>query len=194
MGKRTMAKRIAIENFSNGIDYSIFDEFFRVLKKVNIFVWCSKLQLFEIANIFKRQGLNVDLLVWCKTNPQPTCFNNWLPDLEYCLYVREKGVRLNDGYGLKSKWYNSPINQFDKDKFKHPTIKPLQLVERHLLHATQVGDVVADFFMGSGTTCVAAKNIDRRYIGFEIDKKWFDVARNRLNNIDGNGQIGMFLM
>lgn len=194
LAQRTLSKKSAIASFSNGIDYSIFDEFFRVLKKVNIFVWCSRIQLLEIANIFADKGLNVDLLVWCKTNPQPTGNNVWLPDLEYCLYARERGVRLNDGYELKSRWYNSPINQGDKEKFAHPTIKPLKLVERHLLHTTQVGDVVADFFMGSGTTCVVAKNINRQYIGFEIDKKWFDVARNRLNKVDANGQIGMFLM
>lgn len=183
----------SLKHMSSGIDYCIFDEFFRVLKQANIFVWCSKMQLLDIMNIFAGKKLNVDLLVWCKTNPSPTCHNTWLPDLEYCLYAREKGVSLNDGYELKSKWYKSPINQADKEKFAHPTIKPLTLVERHLQHATQENDIVADFFMGSGTTCVASKNTNRRYIGFEIDKKWFDVAKNRLNKIDANGQIGMFL-
>ena len=133
-------------------------------------------------------------MVWCKHNPTPVANNTWLPDIEYCLYFREKGkTKLNDGYELKSKWYDSPINKRDKDKFNHPTIKPLELVKRHILHTTQPNDIVADFFMGSGTTCVASKYTDRQYIGFEIEEKWFKVAQDRLNNIDANGQIGLFL-
>ena len=49
-----------------------------------------------------------EILTWNKANPTPTTNNSWLPDIEYCLYFREKGVVLNDGYELKSKWYISP--------------------------------------------------------------------------------------
>lgn len=100
----------------------------------------------------------------------------------------------NDGYELKSKWYISPANKKDKDKFNHPTIKPVELVKRHLLHTTQPNDIVLDCFMGSGTTCVAAKDTGRKYLGFEISKKWFDIAENRLNNVDASGQTSMFLI
>lgn len=132
-------------------------------------------------------------MTWNKSNPTPTTNNSWLPDIEYCLYFREKGVAYNLGYELKSKWYESPANKKDKDKFEHPTIKPLALVKRHLLHTTQPNDIVADFFMGSGTTCVASKDIGRHYIGFEIEPKWFKIAEKRLNKIDASGQIGLFL-
>ena len=99
---------------------------------------------------------------------------------------------LNDGYENKSKWYTSAINKRDKDTFEHPTIKPLPLVKRHLLHATQPNDIVLDCFMGSGTTAIACKEIDRQFIGFEISEKWCKVANDRLNNIDANGQISLF--
>ena len=85
------------------------------------------------------------------------------------------------------------MNKRDKDKFAHPTIKPIELVKRHLLHTTQPNDIVLDCFMGSGTTCVACKDIGRRYIGFEIEKKWYDIAVNRLNKVDVNGQMGFLL-
>lgn len=132
------------------------------------------------------------ILVWCKTNPIPTTNNNWLSDIEYCIYVRGEGVRLNDGYELKSKWYQSPINQSDKDLYKHPTIKPLELVKRHILHSTQPNDIVLDCFAGSGTTCLAAKETGRRYIGMEIDKEYHKIAVNRLNGITAQGQISIF--
>ena len=151
------------------------------------------MQLLDIMNYFNNLKCNIDLLVWCKDNPTPQTNNVWLPDLEYCIYARENGVKLNDGYELKSKWYVSPINKKDKDKFEHPTIKPLALVKRHILHTTQPNDIVADFFMGSGTTCVASKDIGRHYIGFEIEPKWFKIAEKRLNKIDASGQIGLFL-
>lgn len=141
----------------------------------------------------KDKEIYFEVLTWNKTNPTPTINNSWLPDIEYCLYFREKGVPYNNGYELKSKWYCSPANKNDKDRFNHPTIKPLALVKRHILHTTQPNDIVADFFMGSGTTCVASKDTGRRYIGFEIEPKWFKVAKDRLDCTDANGQIGLFL-
>lgn len=187
---RIAKKQQELAFISNGIDYTILDEFARVSRKVNIFIWCSKMQLLDLMNWGGHY--NTDLLVWCKTNPQPSVNNTWLPDLEYCLYFREKGVPLNDGYENKSKWYTSAINKRDKDIFEHPTIKPLPLVKRHLLHATQPNDIVLDCFMGSGTTAVACKEIGRQFIGFEISEKWCKVANDRLNNIDANGQISLF--
>ncbi len=149
-GTSELAKRITKHNreeigfISNGIDYNILQDFKRILKKINLFIWCSKNQILDLMNYFSDMHYNI--LVWCKTNPAPNCNNNWISDIEYCLYFRENGVRLNDGYDLKSKWYCSSINKRDKDKYKHPTIKPLELVKRHLQHTTQKGDIVLDCF------------------------------------------------
>ena len=85
------------------------------------------------------------------------------------------------------------LNKKDKDLFNHPTIKPLDLVKRHLLHTTQENDIVLDCFMGSGTTAVACQETNRQYIGFEIEPKWVKVANDRLNKVDANGQQCMFL-
>lgn len=194
LGKRAMKKKQELidSDIENGFDYQILHEFVRVMRKLNVFIWCSKLQLNDIMNFFLPLNVNFELLVWAKNNPQPTVNNTWLPDLEYCLYFREKGVPLNDGYELKSKWYSSPINKKDKDLFKHPTIKPLNLVKRHLLHATQPNDIVADFFIGSGTTAVASRDIGRNFIGFENNAKWHKIAVDRLNGIEASGQTTLF--
>lgn len=181
-----------IVDLENGIDYTILDEFVRVLKKINCFIWCSKLQILDILKFFvEKHGCLFEILTWCKTNPLPTCSNKWLPDIEYCLYFRESGVKLNDGTALKKKWYISPLNTQDKEKFAHPTIKPLKLVEQHLLHATQPNDIILDPFIGSGTTAVAAKNIGRYYIGFEINPNYYNIAVKRLNNEQADGQMSM---
>ena len=190
--KSAVSQRIAkvrneyLKDISNGINYDILNEFCRILKRIYIYIyiWCSKKQIIDLLKFFvDKKGCNFELLTWNKTNPTPATNNNFLPDIEYCLMFREKGCLLNDGYELKSKWYISPINKSDKDLYEHPTIKPLELVKRHILHSTQPNDIVLDCFLGSGTTAVAAKETGRRYIGFEINKEYYDIAKDRLNGI-----------
>lgn len=183
------------DNIYDGINFDIFKEFIRVGKYINCFIWCSILQVYPILKWFNENtNTTYNILVWCKTNPAPLTNNSWLSDIEYCLYFREKnsGERLNDGYELKSKYYVSPLNQIDKALFNHPTIKPLELVKRHILHSTQQDDIVLDCFCGSGTTCLAAKETGRRYIGMEIDPEYHKIAVDRLNGITANGQTSIF--
>ena len=141
-GKSALSKRIQKTNYEdlaeirNGIDYSILDEFCRVMKKIYCFIWCSKEQIFDILKYFVEKGCKYNILVWCKTNPTPATNGVWLPDLEYCLVFKEDGTpKYADGYELKSKYYITPINKGDKDMYGHPTIKPLELVKRHIKHA-----------------------------------------------------------
>jgi len=197
IAKNIKKTSLNITSIEDGIDYQILDEFVRVMKKINCFIWCSKLQIFDIMKFFlggsiEGKEIYFEILTWNKTNPTPSTNNSWLPDIEYCLYFREKGVPLNDGYDYKSKWFLSSANIRDKNKWNHPTIKPAELVERHLLHTTQEGDIVLDCFVGSGTTCVAAKNTKRHYLGIDIEQKWVDIAKNRLSNTDATGQTSMF--
>ena len=117
----------------------------------------------------------------------------WLPDIEYCLCIKEATApRYNDGIELKSKWYISSKNKEDRDNFKHPTIKPLELVKRHILHSSNEGDTILDCFMGSGTTGVACKELNRNFIGMELDEEYFKIAKNRINGITADGQLSIF--
>lgn len=194
LSKRTEKKKFELKkaNIWSGFDMSILDQYVRVMKKINMFIWVSKMQIPDVLNYFIDKGCTFDILVWAKTNPTPSTNNNWLPDLEYCIYFREKGVSLNDGYELKSKYYHSAINKFDKDQYDHPTIKPLDLVKRHILHATKEGDTVLDTFSGSGTTCVACKETNRNYIGMEINEYFYKISIDRLNGINVGGQTTIF--
>ena len=62
----------------------------------------------------------------------------------------------------------------------HPTQKPVKLMEYLIQTYTNKGDIVLDFTCGSGTTCVAAKNLNRRFIGIELEEKYCEIARQRL--------------
>lgn len=65
----------------------------------------------------------------------------------------------------------------------HPTQKPVRLLERLLALTTQPGDVVLDPFIGSCSTAIACVNTNRKYIGFEIDKEYYDAGMNRLDKV-----------
>lgn len=182
------------QDITKGIDWKILDEFVRISKHIYAYIWCSKEQIPYLLNYFVvEKECRFNILTWNKTNSVPTTNNSWLPDIEYCLVFKEKGApKYNDGYELKSKWFVSSCNKFDKDQYKHPTIKPIQLVERHLKHSCKKGDVVLDPFVGSGTTCLAAKHLGLNYIGFEINEKYYKIAVDRLQGINQRGEMNLF--
>ena len=81
------------------------------------------------------------------------------------------------------------MNKKDKEKYKHPTIKPLPLIKKLIINSSNKGDIVLDCFSGSGTTCAAAKELERQFIGIEIDPEYHKISIDRLNGILANGQM-----
>lgn len=190
---KRMAKSVnEMQDIAYGIDFKILDELCRTMKYIYIYIWCSKKQMPDIINYFLEKGCFWELFTWHKTNPIPTCNNKFLNDTEYCLLFREKGTTLYGSYETKSKYYISSINKNDKENFLHPTIKPLELVKNHITNSTKENDIVLDCFCGSGTTCVAAKETGRKFIGIEIDPEYHKIAVDRLNGINANGQTSIF--
>jgi len=100
-----------------------------------------------------------------------------------------KNKRLADGnmtevgkYGKRNK-YGQRFNIWElanTDRSKHPAVFPEQLANDHILSWSNEGDLVLDPFMGSGTTGVACKNLDRNFIGIEMDEGYFDIASKRI--------------
>ena len=89
--------------------------------------------------------------------------------------------------GFKKEYkYKNPINLITFDKIRngsvHPTQKPVALLEYLIKTYTNENDTVLDFTMGSGSTGVASKNLNRNFIGIEKDKDYFDIARTRIND------------
>lgn len=169
---------------TSGIDYSILDELCRVMKSIYIYIWCSKSQIFDLMKYFiEKKKCLFQPIVWCKTNPIPFGANNFLADKEYCYCFYESGAKFNDGWEHKATYYVSSINTKDKELYNHPTIKPLEMIKNHILNSTKEGDVVLDCFIGSGTTAVAAKELKRHFIGFEINPEYYKIAVDRLKGI-----------
>jgi DNA modification methylase len=178
-----------------GMNLPFLKELERVCKYIYIYIWCNKNLLFQLINYYsQREDVLLDLITWGKTNPMPLCNNHFLNDTEYCLCIHEKGVMWNTNAGakVKRKCYMTSVNKEDKDNFGHPTIKPIEIIQNFILNSSKEDDIVFDPFMGSGTTCVAAKRLNRKYIGFEIEEKWFNVAKDRLQGINQKGEMNLF--
>lgn len=170
-------------NIKDGFDDEVLDEMCRVMKQVNIYLFCSQRQIKQYLDYFVGgRGCNWNLLTWHKTNPIPACGNKYLNDTEYIMFFREKGVKIYGSYETKRTFYTTLRNQEDNMRYKHPTVKPLQIVRNLVVNSTKVGGVVLDPFIGSGTTAVACAKEHRRYIGFEIDERHYRTAISRIRN------------
>ena len=193
VSSRNFMYQIEQANLDKGIDYSILDDFVRIMKKINIYIWCNKDQLYKYMEYFVgKLKCYFDIIIWNKTNVTPLCGNKYLTDKEYCLFFREKGVPVMGSYETKKTVYISSSNKEDKENFTHPNCKPINIIKNLLENSSNKGDIVLDTFVGSGTTCLACKETERKYIGMEINKEYHKIAVNRLNGINANGQTSIF--
>lgn len=173
-----------LNGIKDGFDPRVLDEICRVMKKINVYFFCSQKQIIPLLDYFvKGKKCNWNLLTWHRQNPVPACGNKYLTDTDFCLFFREKGVRIYGEYSTKFTYYVTPINQKDKKLYGHPTIKPLPIIQNLITNSSQEGDVVLDPFLGSGTTAVAAASLGRRYIGFELDEGYCEVAQKRIDEV-----------
>ena len=167
----------------DGFSKEILDEICRVMKKINLYIFCSQKQIIPLLDYFVREKkCNWNIITWHKTNPIPACGNKYLTDTEYVLFFREKGVKIYGDYQTKFTYYLTPLNQKDKIKYNHPTIKPLNIIQNFIINSSKEGEIVLDPFMGSGTTAIACMNTNRNYIGFELDKGYYDIILERIKN------------
>jgi len=123
-----------------------------------------------------------NLLVWDKQTVTPNRF--YMNRLEFCIM----------SYKNKTRFINnmSMDNLFSVKNSKgdgHPTQKPVELMKFWIKQSTQENETVLDPFMGVGATGVAARKLGRKFIGIEIEQKWFDVACKRIENADRQGEM-----
>lgn len=192
--KRYVKELIGIKD---GFDFKILDELVRVMKKVNIYLFCSQKQIPKLLDYFLnniknkehilyKRKVNWNLISWHKTNPVPACGNKYLSDTEYILFFREAGVKVFGSFNTKRTHYETPLWVKDKKIYNHPTCKPVFILENFIENSTLNGNVVLDPFMGSGSTGEAAIKKGRNFIGIEIDQGYFNTAKLRLENIVGD--------
>lgn len=89
---------------------------------------------------------------------------------------------LKDGVNLSDVWSDIPaLPHNSKEKVNHPTQKPIELIKRCVQLFSNEGDTILDFTMGSGTTGVACVELNRNFIGIELNPDYFKIAKQRVN-------------
>ena len=175
-----------IEGITSGFNLAILDELERVQKATNIYLFCSKNELPAYLNYYLPKGYKYDLLTWHKTNGAPLCGDSYMPDTEYLLFFKKPGVKIYGTPTTKKKYYVTPRNVKDKERYEHPTIKPLEIIENLVINSSIRGGCVLDPFMGSGTTGAACKKLGREFVGIEIDPHYFEIAKKRIEETGEN--------
>ena len=162
--------------------FSYIDECYRVLHKNGSFIVFNDWKnLGDISKYAESLGfVTKDMIRLEKSNPMPRNRDRrYITDYECAIWFTMP----------KAKWvFNRQDDKYQRPKFVksidkglHPTQKSLSLMEDLLKIHSNVGQVVADPFMGSGTTGVAAKNLNRNFIGIELDQGYFDIAQERIS-------------
>jgi site-specific DNA-methyltransferase (adenine-specific) len=117
------------------------------------------------------------LVTWNKPNPCPLVNGNYLPDTEYIVHAWSRGG-LHGSLADRRRFIVHPLG--DKEEGSHPNEKPVAVVSKMVRLSSAVGWTVLDPFMGSGTTGVACIRTGRRFIGIEIDPRYFKTACDRI--------------
>lgn len=177
------------------------------LLKPNGTLWVSG-TLHVIYSVgFALQQLGFKLLndiVWEKPNPPPNLACRYFTHATEILLWAAKNKkskhhfnyadmkRLNEGKQMKSVWRMTSPKKTEKIFGKHPTQKPVALIQRCIEACTVKGDRVFDPFAGSSTTGVAALALDRCFTGIELDQSYVDLSVLRLSDLQNNarGQHG----
>ena len=146
--------------------------------RVNAYFFCNKALLPKYLNYAISNKLNYDILTMNKVAPIPTKNSSYLPEIEYIIFLRSKGSYFN-GKLSYNKYFKSHKVQTNGVSNFHPTQKPLSIIRKFIELSSKEKDLVLDCFMGSGTTGVASKQLERNFVGFEINKEYCDLSNER---------------
>ena len=173
-----------LADISDGFDVDlVLNECLRILKKCNMFVFCSNKQVSKIMQWGESLGFYTTCLVWHKNNSAPFANGVWRGDIEFCIHIREKGAYFEGDASIKQKVTKLPASP---SEFGHPTEKPIRLVDKYLRIGATQGHKVFDPFMGSGTTAVACKSLGIDFVGCELDADYVVIANKRLEAVQGS--------
>ena len=169
----------------------------RVLKDDGT-IWISGTMhnIYSIGMALEEEGFKIiNNITWKKLNPPPNisckAFTHstetilWAKkDLKNVKYKFNYDImkKLNGGKQMKDVWETSLTKPKEKKYGKHPTQKPIELLERIILASTDETDLILDPFNGSGTTGIVASKLNRKYIGIEKEKTYLDLTIKRKVN------------
>ena len=162
--------------------------------KDNGTIWVSGTHhnIFSVADQLSELGFKIlNVVTWAKTNPPDNLSHRMLTHSSefiiwakktkqaYHKYNYELMKQLNDDKQMTDVWYMPAVAKWEKSCGKHPTQKPLPLLARIILASTNKNDWILDPFNGSGTTGIAAKLLERRFLGIDQDESFLELTKKR---------------
>ena len=167
---------------------------YQILKD-NGTIWISGTMhnIYSIGMALEQEGFKIiNNITWKKLNPPPNISCRYFVHSTETILWAKKDIKkekhkfnyslmreLNDGKQMKDVWESSLTKPSEKKCGKHPTQKPIEILERIILASTDVGDLILDPFNGSGTTGIVASRLNRKYIGIEKEKDFLDLTIRR---------------
>ena len=157
--------------------YSFLEELYRITSN-SICVFCGREQFSTIYSFFANKKGTVRPIVWEKTNPSPMNGQHiYLSGVEFAVWFKKSGG------GTFNAHCKNVVFRYPNGRSKlHPTEKNHDLLRDLILDNTNEYDVVFDPCCGSGSHCYLAKNLNRKFIGIELDENYFNVAKERIGN------------
>lgn len=169
------------------------------LLKPNGTIWVSGTQHVIFSLGFAMQSLGFRLLndiSWFKVNPPPNLSCRYFThstetiiwaardDKSRHTFNYKDMKEMNGGKQMKSMWSITPPKKAEKAEGRHPTQKPMELLERIILASTNPGDRILDPFSGSATTGIAALSHGRQYVGIEREDQYLELSKRRFESLE----------
>ena len=150
-------------------------EVYRVLKNnSHCYIMSNDRNINELLNVCKNTGFKLlNILVWGKSKHSPNRY--YLKNCEFIIFLRKGKAKNINKMGTKQLLL---VNNVETKK--HPSEKPIELMKILIENSSNENDVVLECFMGSGSTGVACLNTNRNFIGIELDEKYFEIAKERI--------------
>lgn len=158
-------------------------------------IWISGTMhnIYSIGVALEQEGFKIiNNITWKKLNPPPNiscrCFVHSTETILWAKKDLKKATHkfnydlmreLNGGKQAKDVWESSLTKPSEKKCGKHPTQKPIEILEKLILASTDEGDLILDPFNGSGTTGIVANKLHRGYIGIDLEKEYLNITIKR---------------
>lgn len=154
--------------------------------------------IYSIGMALEQEGFKIiNNITWKKLNPPPSISCRAFVHSMGTILWAKKDIKkakhkfnyslmkeLNDNKQMKDVWESSLTKTSKNKQGKHPTQKPIAILERIMLASTDEGDLILDLFNGSGTTGIVANKLNRKYIGIEQEKEYLDLTIRRKEEYD----------
>jgi DNA modification methylase len=174
-GKYRKARKCFEDIVAAGLDQGFDHSILNTMLYKAVVVFCHNDQLPELLGFLQGSFHRFCVMSYHKTNPQPFANKHYAPDTEFFIHAWNEGGHPVGTFHDKKRYI---IGQNGKSEFDHPTVKPLDVMDKIIRNIN--GNRILDPFMGTGSTGIAAVKQGIEFFGIEHNEKYFDIACTRL--------------